>query len=317
MLRYTIQRLLLAIPTLFGMSLLIFFLVRLIPGDVVSALMGASSSNLDPTAVHQLRVSLGLTQPLPLQYWTFISGFATGHLGNSLVTGISVTHTLGAAFSITFEIAILAAVIAILIGIPSGILSATRPNGLVDLVARLTALVGLSIPNFWFATLALLVLSNVFNWTPNVIWIPFFSNPLSNLTQVALPALAVSFYMMATVSRMTRSSLLEVLGQDYVRTAIAKGAPPRYTVARHALRNALIPILTVTGFQIGFLLGGTTVIEVVFGLPGIGYTLITAIHNRDYPIIQDTAMLLAGVFVLLNLLVDVLYGVVDPRMRLR
>ncbi len=161
------------------------------------------------------------------------------------------------------------------------------------------------------------MLSAFFGWTPNVIWIPFFSNPLGNLSQVILPALAVSFYMMATLSRMTRSSLLDVLGQDYVRTAIAKGATQRYTVVRHALRNALIPILTVTGFQIGFLLGGTTVIEVVFGLPGIGYTMISAIHDRDYPVIQDTAMLLAGIFVLLNLVVDVLYGVVDPRIRLK
>lgn len=317
MVRYTVQRLLLAIPTLLGMSILIFLLVRLVPGDVVSAMMGSTTSNVDVTAEHNLRVALGLTQPLPVQYWAFISGLVTGHLGNSLVTGVPVSHVLSGAISITFEIAILAAIIAILVGIPTGILSATRPNGPLDFAARVAGLLGLSIPNFWFATLALLALATFFSWTPNVIWIPFWSNPLGNLSQVVLPALAVSFYMMATVSRMTRSSLLEVLGQDYVRTAMAKGATARYTVVRHALRNALIPILTVVGFQIGYLLGGTTVIEVVFGLPGVGYTMISAIHDRDYPIIQDTAMLLAGVFVVLNLVVDLLYGLVDPRIRLR
>lgn len=315
MLRYTLYRLLLAIPTLFGMSVLIFLLVRLVPGDVVSALMGGESTNVDPATLQQLRASLGLTKPLPLQYWDFISGVFTGHLGASLVSSIPISHVLAGAVPITFEIAILAAAIALLIGIPTGVLSATHPNGFLDLISRIAGLIGLSIPNFWFATMALLAFSIWFGWTPNVIWIPFWSNPLGNLSQVALPAISVSFYMMATLSRMTRSSLLDVLNQDYVRTAIAKGATTRYTVVRHALRNSLIPILTVAGFQLGNLLGGTTVIEIVFGLPGIGYTMITAIHNRDYPVIQDTALFLTGIFILLNLTVDVMYSVIDPRIR--
>lgn len=317
MTRYIAQRLLLAIPTFLGMSILIFLLVRLVPGDVVNAMLGSSSSNVDPIAEHNLRVTLGLTRPLPVQYWDFLSGLLTGHLGNSLVTGLPVAQTLAAAIPITFEIAILAALIAILVGIPTGILSATHRNGGLDFAARLAGLLGLSMPNFWFATIALLALSTFLGWNPSVLWTPFFSNPLANLSEVWLPALAVSFYMMATISRMTRSSLLEVLGQDYIRTAIAKGVTSRAAVARHALRNALIPILTVTGFQLGYLLGGTTVIEIVFGLPGLGYTMINAIHDRDYPIIQDTAMLLAAVFVILNLVVDVLYGVIDPRIRLK
>lgn len=317
MARYIFNRILLAIPTLFGMSVLIFLLVRLIPGDVVSAMMGGQGTNVDPEELHRLRVSLGLTNPLPVQYWDFISNLVTGHLGTSMVTGVPVSHVLAGAIPITFEIAILATLIAVLVGIPMGILSATHPNGFLDFVARVGGLVGLSLPNFWFATLALLFLSTMFGWNPNVIWIPLWSNPLGNLSQVALPALSVSFYMMATLSRMTRSSLLDVLGQDYVRTAIAKGATTSYAVVRHALRNSLIPILTVAGFQLGNLLGGTTVIEIVFGLPGIGFTMINAIHDRDYPLIQDTAMLLTALFVFLNLAVDVMYSVIDPRIRVK
>jgi peptide/nickel transport system permease protein len=317
MFRYVVQRVLLAIPTLFGMSILIFLLIRLIPGDVVDVLLGSAASNVNASEEHRLRVSLGLTKPLPVQYWDFISGLLTGHLGSSLVTGVPIASTLSQAIPITFEIAILAAIVAIAVGFPAGILSATRPNGPIDMVARTGSLIGLSIPNFWFATLALLATSVFLHWVPGVLWVEPWTNPLQNLSEVGLPALAVSFYMMATVARMTRSSLLEVLGQDYMRTALAKGAAPRYAVMRHAVRNALIPVLTVVGFQFGYLLGGTTVIEVVFGLPGLGYTMISAIHNRDYPVVQVTAMFIAVIFVVLNLITDLLYGIVDPRVQAR
>lgn len=312
MTRFAVRRLLLIVPTLLGMSVLIFAMVRLLPGDVVDA-MFTGEAGATAGAKQAVRRALGLTDPLPVQYIKFVGGVATGALGQSLTSGEPVATIMARAVPITVELAALAAVTATAVGLPLGVVSAVKPNTALDFAARVGGLVGLSIPNFWFATLALLVTSVYLRWIPPVTWIPPWRDLPENLAQMAIPALAIGVYLMATVMRMTRASMLEVLRQDYIRTARAKGAPPRTVMFRHALRNSLIPVITVIGFQVGTLIGGATIVEVIFGLPGMGYTLVQAIFARDYTVIEVAALFLALVFVLINLLVDLLYGLLDPR----
>lgn len=294
------------------MSILIFAMVRLLPGDVVDAMFTADTG-ATAAAKEAIRRSLGLTDPLPVQYGKFIGGLVTGSLGRSLTSGEAVSAIMARAVPITAEIALLAAAAATVTGVPLGVVSAVRPNSAWDVAARVGGLVGLSVPNFWFATLALLATSVWLHWIPPVTWIPPWQDPWGNLAQMAIPVAAIAVYLLATVMRMTRASMLEVLRQDYVRTARAKGAPSKAVMFRHALRNSLIPVVTVIGFQIGTLVGGATIVEVIFGLPGMGYTLVQAIFARDYTVIEIAALFLAAVFVIVNLLVDLLYGFLDPR----
>jgi peptide/nickel transport system permease protein len=312
MIRYALNRTLQAVPTLVGMSVLIFALVRLLPGDVATSLSGGEGGTTSQQR-DSLLASFGLKDPLPLQYWRFISGFFTGDMGKSFLSGLPVGTVLAGAIPITLEITLLATLSAVLVGVPLGVLSAIRRNSAWDVAIRVGGLFGLSIPNFWFAILALLFTSTAFSWVPPVTWIPIWEDPLGNLAQMAIPSLAISLSLLAAVMRMTRTSMLDVLNEDYVRTARAKGAPPARAVVHHALRNALIPVITLVGADIGSLMGGATVIEVVFGLPGVGNTLVQATYLRDYPVVQSTAVFLAVVFVALNLLVDLSYKVLDPR----
>ncbi len=217
------------------------------------------------------------------------------------------------ALPITFELVFLGLLIATVIGIPLGVLSAVKRDSKHDYAARIGGLIGVSIPNFWLATLLLLFTSRVFGWVPPLTYVPIYEDPIANLSQFILPAIAISVFTLAIVMRMVRATMLEVLGQDYVRTARAKGVRRKVVISRHALRNALIPVVTVVGFEIGILMGGSAIVEIIFGLPGIGNTLINAIFNRDYPVVQGATMLLAFIFIFANLLVDLLYGVLDPR----
>ncbi len=216
---------------------------------------------------------------------------------------------------ITLELTLLAVLVATVCAIPLGVGSAVVRESSFDYAARLAGLIGLSMPNFWFATLMLLFTSVFFHWIPPVNWIPPFQNPLGNLQQMLLPVVAIALQLMAILMRMTRAMMLEVLQQDYVRTARAKGAQERMVVFRHALRNALIPVISVIGFQIGALMGGSAIVEVIFGLNGVGNTLVQAIFNRDYPVVQATTLFVAAVFVIANLSVDLLYGYLDPRLK--
>jgi peptide/nickel transport system permease protein len=286
----------------------------LLPGDVLVAISGIDASSNGASAA-RVRQALGLSDPLPVQYTRFVLGLFSGNMGNSFLSGQPVSQILGRAIPITVELAVLAAGLAVLVGVPLGIVSAVRQNTRLDFVARVGGLIGLSLPNFWIATLSLLVTSVVFRWVPPVTWIPFWVDPVGNLGQIALPSIALSLSTLAIVMRMTRASLLEVLHEDYVRTAQAKGLAPRPVVFRHALRNALIPVITVVGTQVGNLMGGAAIVEVIFGLPGIGYSLVQSIYNRDYPVIQVAVVYLAAVFVIVNLAVDLLYGVIDPRIK--
>lgn len=316
MLQYTLRRLLMIIPTLFGMALLIFVMVRMLPGDFVDAMVGADST-LSAEAREQLRASYGLSDSIPTQFVRWMGGLLTGDLGVSFRTGEPISKTLTSGLPVTLELAVLSSLLATLIAIPLGIVSATKRNGAVDFWARVAGLIGLSFPNFWLATVMLLATSLWFKWVPPVIWISPFVDLKGNLIQIMLPVFALSVQLIAIQMRMVRTSMLEVLRQDYIRTARAKGLAERVVVYGHALRNAFIPVVTVIGLQLGALMGGSVIIEQIFGLPGLGWFLLQAIYNRDYPVIQVTALFLATVFVLINLVVDLLYAWLDPRIKYR
>jgi peptide/nickel transport system permease protein len=311
---YVLRRIALVIPTLLGMSVFIFLMLRLLPGDVVD-LMTAGQENVTEASKLKLREAFGLADPLPVQYVKWIFGLLRGQPGTSLRTGQPIGEALGQALPVTLELTFLAVLLATVVAIPLGVLSATRRDTGADFIGRVAGLIGLSVPSFWLATLALLFTSVVFGWVPPVTWIPPTVDPLGNLQQMLLPAAAVALQLMAIEMRMTRTTMLEVLKQDYVRTARAKGANERLVTYRHALRNALIPVVSVIGFQIGATMGQSAIIEVIFGLNGIGYTLLQAIFNRDYPLVQAAALFLAAVFVIVNTSVDMLYGLLDPRIK--
>ncbi len=314
--KYVLRRILLLLPTLFGMSLLIFLLLRLLPGDVVDVLLSGSDQQADTASKVELRRALGLADPLPVQYVHWIGRLLHGDLGKSMRSGESVGRALVRALPITLELAGFAVVIAVLLAIPLGVISAVKRDTSLDFGARVSGLIGLSIPNFWIATLVLLFTSKTFHWVPPIIYVNPLHDPLGNLKQMILPSTAIAVQLMAIIMRMTRTTMLEVLNQDYIRTARAKGLRDRIVVYRHALRNALIPVVTVIGFQLGALMGGSAIMEVIFGLNGLGNTIVQAIFNRDYPLVQTAVLFLAAVFVVINLTVDLLYAYLDPRIRL-
>lgn len=311
---YVLRRLLLLIPTLLGMSLLIFMMLRLLPGDIVDIIAGADPQ-ADTAAREQLREAMGLNDPLPIQYLDWLGNLLRGDPGTSLRSGIPVGELLMTSLPVTVELAILAVIIATVVAIPLGIISAVKRDTRLDFSARVAGLIGLSLPSFWIATLALLLTSKAFGWVPKTRYISIFDDPLGNLQQVILPATAIAIQLMAIVMRMTRTTMLEVLNQDYIQTARAKGVGEWLVVSRHALRNALIPVVTVIGFQLGTLMGSSAIVEVIFGLNGVGFTLLQAIFNRDYPLVQAATLYLAVAFVLINLVVDLLYAYLDPRIK--
>jgi peptide/nickel transport system permease protein len=309
---YVLKRIFVAIPTLIGISIIIFLMVRLLPGDIIDVLLGGDQS-ATPEMKEKAREQLGLTGSYPEQYWRWISHFVTGDFGFSYRNTQPVSEILLNALPITLELVFLGLLIAVVIGLPLGILSAVKRDSTHDYLARVAGLIGISIPSFWLATLLLLFTSRVLGWVPPLTYTPFYKDPIKNLSQFILPAISISVFTLAIVMRMVRATMLEVLGQDYVRTARAKGVNRNVVISRHALRNALIPVVTIVGFEVGILMGGSAIVEIIFGLPGIGNTLINAIFNRDYPVVQAATMMLAFIFITVNLIVDLLYGVLDPR----
>ena len=309
---YILRRVAFAIPTLFVVSIGIFLMVRLLPGDIIDILFGGDQTASEEVK-QQAREQLGLNGSYAEQYWRWISGVVQGDFGFSLRNAEPVSNIVFDALTVTLELVILALLIATLVGVPLGVLSAVKRDTGWDVAARIGGLVGLSVPSFWLATLLLLLTSRVFGWVPPLVYISPFDDPIGNLSQFILPALSISVFTMAIVMRMVRATMLEVLGQDYVRTARAKGVGRKTVISRHALRNALIPVVTIIGFEIGVLIGGAAIIETIFGLPGVGYVLLQAIFGRDYPVIQAMTLLIAFTFIFANLLVDLLYGVLDPR----
>jgi peptide/nickel transport system permease protein len=312
--RYFLQRLALVIPTLIGTTLIVFMLLRLLPGDIVDILFGgdpqASQQTLD-----QIRESLGLNRPLALQYVDWVGGLLRGDAGISMRSGIPVSESIMRSIPVTIQLGMMAIFFACLFAVPMGVLSAVRRNGASDFFTRFVGLIGLSFPGFWLATMFLLISSTVFRWVPPLRWVSPFEDLGRNLQIMIVPSLILAMQPMAVIMRMTRASMLEVLRQDYIRTAYAKGMRERLVLLRHALQNAFIPVLTVIGVQFGALMGGSVIIEQIFSLPGIAFFLLTGIYNRDYPVVQSTVLVLSLIFILVNLAVDLLYGYVDPRIR--
>jgi len=312
---FIIQRLAALVPTLLGVSVIVFLVIHLIPGDTITAMIG-TQYKLTEVQAASLRAYFGLDKPLWEQYLRWILAALRGNLGYSVRSGQSVMSEILRSFPVTLELALFSMVIALTLGLPIGILSAVRRDTPLDLFGRFFALVGLALPNFWLGTLIILVLSVVFGIMPNSgDYVSFTEAPLKNLSQLFFPAITLGFAFTASVMRTTRSAMLEVLRQDYVRTARGKGVRERDVIVTHSLRNALIPLITIIGVEFGYLLGGAVIVENVFALPGIGRLIINGIDQRDYAVVQGTVLFVAVCFVLINLLVDIIYAYSDPRIR--
>jgi peptide/nickel transport system permease protein len=310
--RYLAKRLLVAVPSLLIASLIVFTLPRLIPGDVVVLMLAEKAYAKD---IDELRAKLGLDRPLPVQYFEWLGKAARGDLGESLWTKRPVLEEIGQRLPVTFELALLGLVVALIIAIPVGVISAARQDTIADYVARSAAILGLSVPAFWLATLLIVLPAIWWGWRPVTGFVEFSQDPISHVAQLLLPAAILGIAVGAALMRLTRGMLLEVLRQDYVRTAWAKGLGERVILMKHALRNAVIPVVTLLGTQLPQIIGGTVIIETVFGLPGMSRFLFDAINQRDYPVIQGVNLVVVSIIVLVNLGVDALYAVLDPRIR--
>jgi peptide/nickel transport system permease protein len=310
--QYVVRRVLAIVPVLFGISVLVFVLVHLIPGDVAQILLGTQATDQQ---IDTLRRTFGLDRPLPVQYVDWLSHIIRGDFGVSFRTNRPVLPDLVSRFGVTLQLTLTSTLIALLVAIPLGVASAANRGKRSDAIARVIALLGLSIPNFWLGTLLILFVSLVLHWLPPVGFVSLLDNPWLGLQTLILPALALGTAVAAFIMRMVRSSLLEVLRQDFIRTANAKGLQERSVLYRHALKNAFIPVLTVMGVQIGYLLGGAVIIESIFSLPGMGRFLLDSISNRDYSIVQGGVLFIALIFSFVNLSVDLVYGWLDPRIR--
>jgi len=312
--RYLARRAVWTIVAVLGVSVLIFFLVRLLPGNIVDIIAGTEGQLSKPQRAAVLK-EFGLDQPLPVQYLRWIGSMLHGNFGWSFRTGQPVATLIASRLPITIELALLAVLGVALVAIPFGVVASVSRSRRVRTLVQIIGVLGLSLPNFWIAILLIIGASSLFGWLPAIIYVPPWTDPWVNLQQMFLPVLSLGLGLSAVVMRMTRSSMLEVLGQDFIRVARAKGLATRTVLLRHALRNALIPIITVLGLQMGFLLGGVVITEQIFGLPGLGWTLLNGVYQRDYPVVQGTVMVFAVTFVLVNLVVDLLYTYLDPRIR--
>lgn len=312
--RYIIRRLLLAVPTLLLVSIAVFGMTRIIPGDAVVAIVG-DTGNISPAQLAGLKARLGLDKPFHTQYFVWIRGVLTGDLGNSYYTRKPVVKQLMSSIPITLELAAIGLTLGMLFAIPLGIISAIRQDTISDYAARVLAVLGISMPNFWIATMVVVYLGLFFAYLPPLGYSRLWEEPGRNLQQFYLPGLVLGFQLSGTTARMVRSSMLEVLRQDYIRTALAKGLRERVVVTRHAVKNALIPVVTIIGNLMNGLIGGTVIIETIFALPGVGQLTIGAVTQRDYPQIQANIMFLATFLILMNLVIDLTYGWLDPRIR--
>jgi len=314
---YVLKRLLLAVPTLLGVATIVFVLLRVVPGDVVLLRLAGEGGKVADEVLRAERARLGLDQPLWRQYVGWIWGLGHGELGLSMWTGRPVTLEIRIRLPLSLELTLLATLVAVLVAIPLGTLAALHRATWIDYLLRVLTLAGLSMPSFWVGVMLILALLLLFRWSPPVTFTSFWDDPVANLGQLAWPALVVGLRSVALTARMMRSALLEVLGDDYVRTARAKGLPERAVVRRHAVRNALLPVITVIGLESAVILGGLVVTEQVFNLNGLGKLLLEAVTRRDYTLTQALIMLSASAFVVMNLLVDLCYAWLDPRIRYR
>jgi peptide/nickel transport system permease protein len=313
--RYLLQRLLLAAVSVLGLTLLVFVFLRAIPGDTAVLVLGADASS-SPQQVAIVRHHLHLDDPLPQQYVRWLGGILHGDLGRSLFTTRLVWQEIRDRLATTLELASLTLACSLVAGVTTGTFAALRHGRAGDQAVRLISILGLAVPNFWLGTMVIVFGARWFGWIPPVQYTAFWHNPGSNLQMFVVPALVIGMALAASLSRMTRSAVLDVAREDYVRTARAKGLSPRVVLVRHTLRSALIPILTLFAVQVGAVVAGTVVIENVFSLPGLGRLILDSITRKDFPLVQGIVLLYGCFIVLANLFTDLLYGVIDPRIRL-
>ena len=314
--RYIAKRLLLMFPTMLGVAILIFLLLRVVPGDVVEARYIGTGSQFQSQELMTLeRAKLGLDQPLWKQFADWMTGLARFDLGVSMWTGAPIIEEIKLRFELSLQLAIMATVVATMLAIPLGILAALRQDTWVDYAVRVFSIAGLALPSFWLGIMMILGLLIVFKWLPPMIYTPIWVDPMENLAQLIWPALAIGYRYSAVATRMMRSAMLEVLREDYIRTARAKGLWLKLILVRHALKNAMLPVLTVIGLEFAFLMGGLVVTEQVFNLNGLGMLFVEAVTRRDYTMTQALVLMVAFIFIFVNFLVDIAYGWLDPRIR--
>ncbi len=315
---YVARRLLALVPTLFFASLIVFVTVRLIPGDVIDLMLSQNDVSASKLTRDQLVAALGLDRPMWEQYGRWMGGILfRGDFGQSLWQSVPVSELLLARMPVTLELGLLALIVALIVAIPIGVYSAIRQDTTGDYIARSFSILMLAVPSFWTGTMVMVFPSIWWGWSPEVRFVPFTENPIQNLKQMILPAIILGTALSAVSMRLTRTMMLEVLRQDYIRTAWAKGLSERLVVARHALRNALIPVVTLIGVQAPLLIGGAVIMEQIFVIPGMGLLLLDAVYQRDYPIITGVFLVVGVAIMLLNLVIDLSYGLLDPRVRYR
>ena len=315
MLRFILHRFLLMIPTLLGVAILVFFMLRMMPGDPVQIML--EGANVSKEVFEAERARLGLDQPAYVQFFKWFAAVLQGDFGVSMWTGRSVAYEIAIRLELSLQVAVMATILAILLALPLGTVSAIFKDTWIDHVIRMFSIAGLAVPSFWLGMIIILLLLTWFSWIPPLTFTPFLTDPWTNLSQLIWPALAVGYRYSAVSTRMMRSSILEVLQEDYIRTARAKGVFERLVVARHALRNAMLPVVTVIGLEFAFLIGGLVVTEQVFNLNGIGKLFVQVVARGDYTMIQALVLLVAVFFVLINFAIDMLYALLDPRIRYR
>jgi len=309
---YIFRRIIGLIPVLLLVGVTAFFLVHIIPGDPAAVMLGADAT---PQQIEQIRQDMGLNKPLYVQFAIWIGKVVRGDLGESYFLGRSVSSALIERLPATISLAVVSLCIAVLIGVPAGIVAAIKQNKIMDQAVMVMALIGVSVPSFWLGLTLMLIFSVNLRWFPSGGYVPLTQNFLQGLRCMIMPAFALGFMQAALIARMARSSMLEVLRQDYIRTARSKGLKERLVILRHALKNAMIPVLTVIGIAFGVLLGGAIIVETVFTYPGVGRLVVKAVQRRDYPLVQGALLLISSIYVIVNLLVDILYPMLDPRIK--
>src|SRR5712664_2997874 len=315
--KYLVKRFLLMFPTLLGVAVLTFILIRVIPGDVVELRYAGDRGSVSQDVLNTERARFGLDRPLWRQFTTRVVGVARLDFGESMWTGAPIWQEIRLRFALSLQVAVMATIVAVLLALPLGVLAALRQDTWVDYAVRIFSIAGLAMPSFWLGIVLILMLLIVFRWLPPMVYTPFWVSPWQNMAQLIWPALAVGYRYSAVATRMTRSAMLEVLREDYIRTARAKGLMQKLVLSRHALKNAMLPVVTVVAIEFAFLIGGLVVTEQVFNLNGIGLLFVQAVAHRDYTLLQALVMLVAGMFILVNFLMDVAYAWLDPRIRYR
>ncbi len=316
--QYIMKRVLLMIPTLLGAAVIVFFIMNIIPGDIALLIIGGDQGgDIDPQELENLREQLGLNRPLLVQFFSWLWGVLQLDFGESLWTGAPVLEELAIRFPLTLEVAIAATLVSTIIAIPLGTIAAIRQDTWIDYVVRVISIGGLAIPSFWTGILIILFLVLMFEWSPPLEYVGLTEDPVENMKQLIWPIVSVGYRYAAVTTRMTRSTVLEVMREDYIRTAWAKGLREKVVVVKHTLKNAVLPVITIIGTEFAFLIGGLVVTETVFTLNGVGSFLVDAIAHRDVPVVQSLIIMIAFTFVFVNLVIDLLYAWIDPRISYR